>query len=168
MNKRHYEHTLPNIRGSLSNTYTEIHRKHLQASGRTGSAYGNMPALLQGRHSRVPVCPVPYVRNTGPSRLQDIHLCLENNPCPDCHGHACITIKYRRYENLHIYLLGSGHAGCMACHKPDNTCQKTASLYDRRAQTYRLLSGTVERHRLESGQAENPEGFFQGNLCITF
>lgn len=22
MNKRHYEHTLPNIRGSLSNTYT--------------------------------------------------------------------------------------------------------------------------------------------------
>ena len=24
MNKRHYEHTLPNIRGSLSNTYTVI------------------------------------------------------------------------------------------------------------------------------------------------
>lgn len=24
MNKRHYEHTLPNIRGSLSNTYDEI------------------------------------------------------------------------------------------------------------------------------------------------
>lgn len=23
MNKRHYEHTLPNIRGSLSNTYVE-------------------------------------------------------------------------------------------------------------------------------------------------
>ena len=23
MNKRHYEHTLPNIRGSLSNTYCE-------------------------------------------------------------------------------------------------------------------------------------------------
>ena len=23
MNKRHYEHTLPNIRGSLSNTYSE-------------------------------------------------------------------------------------------------------------------------------------------------
>ena len=34
--------------------------------------------------------------------------------------------------------------------------------YDRRAETYRLLSGTVEGHRLESGQAENPEGFFQG------
>lgn len=26
MNKRHYEHTLPNIRGSLSNTYDEIIR----------------------------------------------------------------------------------------------------------------------------------------------
>lgn len=24
MNKRHYEHTLPNIRGSLSNTYNQI------------------------------------------------------------------------------------------------------------------------------------------------
>jgi len=24
MNKRHYEHTLPNIRGSLSNTYRRI------------------------------------------------------------------------------------------------------------------------------------------------
>ena len=24
MNKRHYEHTLPNIRGSLSNTYLEL------------------------------------------------------------------------------------------------------------------------------------------------
>ena len=24
MNKRHYEHTLPNIRGSLSNTYDEL------------------------------------------------------------------------------------------------------------------------------------------------
>ena len=24
MNKRHYEHTLPNIRGSLSNTYNEL------------------------------------------------------------------------------------------------------------------------------------------------
>ena len=23
MNKRHYEHTLPNIRGSLSNTYSK-------------------------------------------------------------------------------------------------------------------------------------------------
>ena len=25
MNKRHYEHTLPNIRGSLSNTYEELY-----------------------------------------------------------------------------------------------------------------------------------------------
>ena len=25
MNKRHYEHTLPNIRGSLSNTYFEMY-----------------------------------------------------------------------------------------------------------------------------------------------
>ena len=29
MNKRHYEHTLPNIRGSLSNTYIATYT-HLQ------------------------------------------------------------------------------------------------------------------------------------------
>ena len=28
MNKRHYEHTLPNIRGSLSNTYIELVEKN--------------------------------------------------------------------------------------------------------------------------------------------
>ena len=27
MNKRHYEHTLPNIRGSLSNTYIQIKKE---------------------------------------------------------------------------------------------------------------------------------------------
>ena len=30
MNKRHYEHTLPNIRGSLSNTYDEATDGQLQ------------------------------------------------------------------------------------------------------------------------------------------
>lgn len=28
MNKRHYEHTLPNIRGSLSNTYDLLRLAH--------------------------------------------------------------------------------------------------------------------------------------------
>ena len=28
MNKRHYEHTLPNIRGSLSNTYGDMDARH--------------------------------------------------------------------------------------------------------------------------------------------
>ena len=31
MNKRHYEHTLPNIRGSLSNTYKRLY--HEQSHG---------------------------------------------------------------------------------------------------------------------------------------
>ncbi len=30
MNKRHYEHTLPNIRGSLSNTYKETPKQSLE------------------------------------------------------------------------------------------------------------------------------------------
>ena len=30
MNKRHYEHTLPNIRGSLSNTYCDSYCFYLQ------------------------------------------------------------------------------------------------------------------------------------------
>ena len=29
MNKRHYEHTLPNIRGSLSNTYSVMFDSHM-------------------------------------------------------------------------------------------------------------------------------------------
>ena len=29
MNKRHYEHTLPNIRGSLSNTYVSAEKNTL-------------------------------------------------------------------------------------------------------------------------------------------
>ena len=36
MNKRHYEHTLPNIRGSLSNTYfqdeiAESFKRHMES-----------------------------------------------------------------------------------------------------------------------------------------
>ena len=38
MNKRHYEHTLPNIRGSLSNTYGDLpdwipepHKGHIRS-----------------------------------------------------------------------------------------------------------------------------------------
>ena len=31
MNKRHYEHTLPNIRGSLSNTYEQSPAERKQA-----------------------------------------------------------------------------------------------------------------------------------------
>ena len=75
---------------------------------------------------------------------------------------------YRMLTNFYIYPVGSGHAGCMAHHKPCETCKKTDSRYDGRTETYRLLSGALERHRIESGQAENPEGFFQGNPCITF
>ena len=39
MNKRHYEHTLPNIRGSLSNTY-DGPGGFLKESGATGYAQG--------------------------------------------------------------------------------------------------------------------------------
>lgn len=35
MNKRHYEHTLPNIRGSLSNTYKESTARNMKAEGIT-------------------------------------------------------------------------------------------------------------------------------------
>lgn len=35
MNKRHYEHTLPNIRGSLSNTYESSN--HLKTADGTGT-----------------------------------------------------------------------------------------------------------------------------------
>ena len=96
MNKRHYEHTLPNIRGSLSNTYTATHRKHLQASGLTGPAYGNMPALQQGNHSRVPDRPVPFIGNNHRIPLQGIPPCDKSHPYPVRHGHACITPKIQK------------------------------------------------------------------------
>ena len=42
MNKRHYEHTLPNIRGSLSNTYLEILVEKLRVKTLRGkSVYSN-------------------------------------------------------------------------------------------------------------------------------
>ena len=42
MNKRHYEHTLPNIRGSLSNTYDAFSsgsRPHPGTAGPQATAY---------------------------------------------------------------------------------------------------------------------------------
>ena len=57
MNKRHYEHTLPNIRGSLSNTYKQLaarlkarDRLHSKVvapeSGKTGTKNGKMNAVI--------------------------------------------------------------------------------------------------------------------------
>ena len=44
MNKRHYEHTLPNIRGSLSNTYKAI-IAYDAVVGDWGNAYGSATAI---------------------------------------------------------------------------------------------------------------------------
>ena len=41
MNKRHYEHTLPNIRGSLSNTYEATRAIELEYSYRVRDFSGN-------------------------------------------------------------------------------------------------------------------------------
>ena len=56
MNKRHYEHTLPNIRGSLSNTYEDIDWDGLKAAGiskKQLEAEGNMELLLQGKETGI-------------------------------------------------------------------------------------------------------------------
>ena len=39
MNKRHYEHTLPNIRGSLSNTYSKTEVTGTVQRGMNSSSY---------------------------------------------------------------------------------------------------------------------------------
>ena len=53
MNKRHYEHTLPNIRGSLSNTYVTFFVFQLQA-----------PRLpIAGCRARSPQPSVPQLRD---------------------------------------------------------------------------------------------------------
>ena len=41
MNKRHYEHTLPNIRGSLSNTYASGKAKKAATGKRKGKKKGS-------------------------------------------------------------------------------------------------------------------------------
>ena len=48
MNKRHYEHTLPNIRGSLSNTYDKMKG----CNGRTDLR------ILRGEHNHTGIQPL--------------------------------------------------------------------------------------------------------------
>ena len=63
MNKRHYEHTLPNIRGSLSNTYVpvvnsgifkwDIGRNHIEVTVIIGlygleTVYGHSAFRIEG------------------------------------------------------------------------------------------------------------------------
>ena len=55
MNKRHYEHTLPNIRGSLSNTYIQLwlNRKNQFFSSVLEEGVSNRQVLLLGHASFV-------------------------------------------------------------------------------------------------------------------
>ena len=71
MNKRHYEHTLPNIRGSLSNTYIDTKFQNCFYLGsreekRSGMNAGQMPFHLLHTvtcHLRCFLClPVSVVR----------------------------------------------------------------------------------------------------------
>ena len=55
MNKRHYEHTLPNIRGSLSNTYKRLFKIFFIFI--VLSDYGGLAApiwFVTGREERLP------------------------------------------------------------------------------------------------------------------
>jgi|GEM_PF-3350658 len=47
MNKRHYEHTLPNIRGSLSNTYVPVTLVLIKCGIQNRAVRGDSP-VLQG------------------------------------------------------------------------------------------------------------------------
>ena len=48
MNKRHYEHTLPNIRGSLSNTYVRCNHGVAIYLCRKGIGYGKEDSMDMG------------------------------------------------------------------------------------------------------------------------
>ena len=48
MNKRHYEHTLPNIRGSLSNTYFPSLPSTLQSRIVLGMSIGSKITMKSG------------------------------------------------------------------------------------------------------------------------
>lgn len=59
MNKRHYEHTLPNIRGSLSNTYGQLpKREALPADtyhARSVSLLTTIPFFTGYRTAQIPL-----------------------------------------------------------------------------------------------------------------
>jgi len=60
MNKRHYEHTLPNIRGSLSNTYPDLHFLHAEKTCNRVMAYTKSPVnktVYQEKNGKI----IPYV-----------------------------------------------------------------------------------------------------------
>lgn len=56
MNKRHYEHTLPNIRGSLSNTYFGKDAKNNRSDSKHGTfrKYGQPPIDTPEETSAIP------------------------------------------------------------------------------------------------------------------
>ena len=58
MNKRHYEHTLPNIRGSLSNTYES------SLSGKSGM-FDIKGAVSIAEAALFRLCLFPYAAETG-------------------------------------------------------------------------------------------------------
>ncbi len=82
MNKRHYEHTLPNIRGSLSNTYVtidipqgyavsylpadfhiETNQGILSCSYRAGAGYIHFRKVMEIRRKRIPLALIPAWNN---------------------------------------------------------------------------------------------------------
>lgn len=52
MNKRHYEHTLPNIRGSLSNTYPVTYGRFLWIFRLAGASTGIF--IMENRQTDIP------------------------------------------------------------------------------------------------------------------
>lgn len=65
MNKRHYEHTLPNIRGSLSNTYEPSDAR----LSNDAVIHGFNDFMTQCRHSpviRIPASPLKRIRDGPP------------------------------------------------------------------------------------------------------
>lgn len=67
MNKRHYEHTLPNIRGSLSNTYLQKNRRKLKLEEDDIECF-RQHSQTQGRNTNYLVQSCPY----NPVRARDL------------------------------------------------------------------------------------------------
>ena len=67
MNKRHYEHTLPNIRGSLSNTYSQSPAAVCHHHEDSGLIHHPCPAVLKtdGSPVRTKIKYFPVLREHG-------------------------------------------------------------------------------------------------------
>ena len=94
MNKRHYEHTLPNIRGSLSNTYKTIKvAENLNTAPRNGKVL-----FTQAESGKTYILPV---QQSSATTRQTLQISTTAGNIPAAGGNKAVTAVLSTYYNDH-------------------------------------------------------------------